>query len=211
MNGLKLIRTICNYSQANFAEKLGVTRQAVNMWEHSKKPIPDSRKAEICELLGLEKAEWLDEVDEETMDIIRKHKLYRKSENGLEHYHFSPTDDKYCGNGVIINDNDVFSIDDRCEMKRMQFKKQLSEITDYIESSRSETKNSMERIIRYNHANRLIGDIYEAWCTAMKQRPELKMVYVHSLFAALDAVSVSFGIITEEEFLNSAQCPERLR
>lgn len=79
MNGLKLIRTICNYSQANLAEKLGVTRQAVNMWEHSKKPIPDSRKAEICELLGLEKAEWLDEVDEETMDIIRTHKLYQKT------------------------------------------------------------------------------------------------------------------------------------
>ena len=48
MNGLRLIRTRCNYSQANLAEKLGVTRQAVNMWEHSKKPIPDSRKAEIC-------------------------------------------------------------------------------------------------------------------------------------------------------------------
>ncbi len=62
----------------------------------------------------------------------------------------------------------------------------------------------MERINRYNTADRLIGDIFEAWCTAMEQRPELKMVYVHSLFATLDAVFISFDIITEEEYLNSA-------
>lgn len=37
MNGLKYIRTKCNYSQRALAEVMGVSRQAINMWENSKK------------------------------------------------------------------------------------------------------------------------------------------------------------------------------
>ncbi len=204
MNGLKLIRTISNYSQANLAEKLGVTRQAVNMWEHSRKPILESRRAEICELLGVKNPEWLDEIDEETMNLIRTHKLYKKVEDGIEHFHFSPTDYKYGKYYLYINNNEDFTVDDRCEMKRMKFKKLLSEITDYIESERSEIRNSMGRIVRFNHADKIVGDVFEAWRTAMEKRPELKMVYVYAIFSALDAVSISFDLITEEDYLSSA-------
>ncbi len=46
MNGLKYIRTKCNYSQRALAEVMGVSRQAINMWENSKK-LPSKERKEI--------------------------------------------------------------------------------------------------------------------------------------------------------------------
>lgn len=34
MNGLSFIRLRCNLSQGQLAEKLGVTRQAIHLWEN---------------------------------------------------------------------------------------------------------------------------------------------------------------------------------
>ena len=48
MNGLKYIRTKCNYSQRALAEAMGVSRQAINMWENSKKLPSKERKEDLC-------------------------------------------------------------------------------------------------------------------------------------------------------------------
>jgi len=48
MNGLKYIRTKCNYSQRALAEAMGVSRQAINMWENSKKLPSKERKEDRC-------------------------------------------------------------------------------------------------------------------------------------------------------------------
>ena len=42
MNGLSFIRRRCNLSQGQLAEKLGVTRQAINLWENRREPLPEA-------------------------------------------------------------------------------------------------------------------------------------------------------------------------
>ena len=51
MNGLKYIRTKCNYSQRALAEVMGVSRQAINMWENSKKLPSKERKEDSMQYI----------------------------------------------------------------------------------------------------------------------------------------------------------------
>ena len=54
MNGLAFIRRRCNLSQGQLAELLGVTRQAVNLWENRREPLPEGRRRQLSRFFGLE-------------------------------------------------------------------------------------------------------------------------------------------------------------
>ena len=54
MNGLSFIRRRCNLSQGQLAEKLSVTRQAINLWENRREPLPEARKEQLSRFFGLE-------------------------------------------------------------------------------------------------------------------------------------------------------------
>lgn len=84
MNGLKFIRTRCNYSQAALAEELGVSRQTINMWECAKKPLSESRKNELKEFFGLETDEWFGEIDNDTIEKIKKLPMYQKNDEVMD-------------------------------------------------------------------------------------------------------------------------------
>lgn len=53
MNGLSFIRRRCNLSQGQLAEKLGVTRQAINLWENRREPLPEARREQLSQFFGL--------------------------------------------------------------------------------------------------------------------------------------------------------------
>lgn len=204
MNGLKLIRTICNYSQAALAEKLGVTRQAVNMWEHSRKPIPENRRSEICRFFGVEMEEWLGEIDEKTADEIRKSRVFREVGDSSEHYKFSPTEDMAGKIGIRFECEDDISLDERCELYRIKFKELLADIQNYAEEQKRGMKNSMFRISRMNTASRIFGDIFAAVKSCSAKNPAMIMPHIYSIFAAIDGINIAFGNFSEEEYLNSA-------
>lgn len=54
MNGLSFIRRRCNLSQGQLAEKLGVTRQTINLWENCREPLTEARKEQLSWFFGLE-------------------------------------------------------------------------------------------------------------------------------------------------------------
>ena len=56
MNGLKLIRTRCDYTIMDVAKKLGVSKQAVSAWENGKKEIPEARKRQLAAVFGLDES-----------------------------------------------------------------------------------------------------------------------------------------------------------
>ena len=62
MNGLKYIRTKCNYSQRALAEAMGVSRQAINMWENSKKLPSKERKEDLCNIFGIDNSDYFGEL-----------------------------------------------------------------------------------------------------------------------------------------------------
>lgn len=54
MNGLSFIRRRCNLSQGQLAQMLGVTRQAINLWENRREPLPEARLRQLSDFFGLE-------------------------------------------------------------------------------------------------------------------------------------------------------------
>jgi transcriptional regulator with XRE-family HTH domain len=204
MNGLKLIRTKCNYSQAALAEKLGVSRQAINMWENAKKAIPDKRKEELCEFFGIENADWLDEIDDETVDEICDTPMYKGLDEVSEHFHFSPTTTyKYGDNALLFDTNsaEFLSLDERCSLKRLELKAMLNEIQEYVEEAG--LKNSYERMCRTNITMQAVGGVLDALKTCMTQSIHEKMPYVYTVLGVVDALNIAFGNVTKEDVINS--------
>lgn len=187
MNGLKLIRTMCNYSQTALAEKLGVTRQAINMWENSRKPIPESRRTELCVLFGIPVSEWLDDVDEDTFNEIRSLPMYKRFDSDAEHFSFSATDHKHGSIPLYMKQDNLISLDERCELKRLAFKKLLAEIQAFAEDTE---RGAMDAVF--------------------KQDIHLKMIYLYAVFAALDGVNIALDIVSEEDYLNSADSGDEI-
>lgn len=210
MNGLKFIRTRCNYSQAALAEMLNVSRQAINMWETSKKPIPEPRRTEICEIFGIENPAWLDEIDEETIKEISKVDMYKiVDENNdsvdivSEHFVFKPVSrlvaPRSSGSGI--------SLDEACALKRIEMKNLMNDIQDFSEGIG--IKNSFTRIYRINTTLRIFHGLLDAIKVCYKQPIEEKMPFVYIVFAVIDALNIALGNITEEDVINANPLKEK--
>lgn len=72
MNGLKYIRTKCNYSQRALAEVMGVSRQAINMWENSKKLPSKERKEDLCNIFGIDNSDYFGEITDEQHQKLKE-------------------------------------------------------------------------------------------------------------------------------------------
>ena len=86
MNGLKYIRTKCNYSQRALAEVMGVSRQAINMWENSKKLPSKERKEDLCNIFGIDNSDYFGELTVEQHPKLKELPIYRIYSGGWTIY-----------------------------------------------------------------------------------------------------------------------------
>lgn len=56
MNGLKAAREQCDMTMQEIADKIGVSKQVVSMWEKGEKEIPTARKKQLSGIFGLEES-----------------------------------------------------------------------------------------------------------------------------------------------------------
>lgn len=76
----KTIRTdLLNMTMQELADELGVSKQAVYMWESEKKPIPQKRIEQLAELTGIDSS-YFDTTKEMTEKLEQEFKwaFYRK-------------------------------------------------------------------------------------------------------------------------------------
>lgn len=88
MNGLAYIRIRCNLSQAFLARQLGVSRQAVNLWEQLGASLSEKRQAQLEEFFGISRKYFGDITPSEVQEIDEK-PLYLQLNEGHEYYSFS--------------------------------------------------------------------------------------------------------------------------
>lgn len=203
MNGLKFIRTRCNYSQAALAEQLNVSRQAINMWKCSKKNLSDSRKKELKEFFGLDNDNLFGEIDDETVKKISNLPLYRIVDETSEHFRFSPINESFSTHSIHFSNNEEnpISLDDKCTLKRHELKKTIEEIQEY--SEKLGLKNSYDRIHRINITQRILGGIFDALKIVDSKKANKKMIYIYTLFSIIDAINIAFGNISLDDITKS--------
>lgn len=81
MNGFKYIRNqVINKTMEELALQLGVSKQAVYMWESRKKKIPEQRLVQLTELSGIPKKYFLIEElsDRDKLEIKRRYWLSKE-------------------------------------------------------------------------------------------------------------------------------------
>ncbi len=87
------IRMRCNYSQSMTARIIGISRQALSMWENGEKTIPEKRKAELAALFGID-AGILDEQDAEKIAAFCDRAVFSRSCEGKQVFSFCPAEDR---------------------------------------------------------------------------------------------------------------------
>ena len=202
MNGLKYIRTRCNYSQRALAEKLGVSRQAVNMWENSKKIMSEQHREAVCELLGIDNPEFLNELTPEMYNKISGMPIFRlpTSEGNSERFSLRQLNQDGRGMCFLKPKLSPISLDDELTLKRMELKTIFESILDF--TLENKTKNSYDNLHLLNMALKIFGDTFDLWKEARIKFPEFVMVYVHTIFSILEATSISFGLIEKADLLD---------
>lgn len=204
MNGLKYIRTRCNYSQRALAETLGVSRQAVNMWENSKKLPSKERKEDLCTVFGIDNPDFFGELTPELYENLKTLPTYKVPfEGDSEKFSFKSyeaPDWKFCAQYRHDKGEEQLSLDDKCALKRLEFKKLLDDISDFV--IQDEVKNSYNNLTAINRTMRIFSGALDLSKEARIKFPEYVMVYYHTFFAILDAMNISFGLAEKSDIIN---------
>ena len=134
MNGLEYIRTRCNISQAELADMLQVTKQAISMWENGKKEIPPRRKEELARFFGIDEA-YFGEISESQKQALLRRAMFRHDVNGREAYRFRPEDGATSlkGVGVLFLPESEQSFDEQYVDAQKRKKRTLEEISALID------------------------------------------------------------------------------
>lgn len=204
MNGLKYIRTRCNYSQRALAETLGVSRQAVNMWENSKKLPSQERKEALCTIFGIDNPDFFGELTPELYEKLKTLPTYKVPfEGDSEKFSFKSyeaSDWKFCAEYRHQKNDEQLSLDDKCALKRLELKKLFDDISCF--AIETDTKNSYDNLIAINRTLRVFNSLLDLTKEARIKHSEYVMIYYYTICAVLDAMSISFGSTDKKDIIN---------
>ena len=199
MNGIKCIRERCNLSMSELANRIGVTRQTISLWEKGgRKPSP-ARKAALCQFFGLPE-NYFDEIDENDLEVIDSMKIYRHKTETSEFYTFFPFGDEepepYLTLRFLKDWNDA-----KYAEAQQRFKKLINSIeeaahVDNAEALLSDRISQMARVCtsleKYMEVLSLIGK------TKTERGTYLKVPMRFEIWGVLDAMMLGLGLYTAE-------------
>ncbi len=93
MNGIKCIRERCNVSMSELADRIGVTRQTISLWEKGTRKPSLAKRIALCEFFGLPE-HFFGEINEKDLDEIDSMQIYRHKTETSEFYTFAPISDE---------------------------------------------------------------------------------------------------------------------
>lgn len=209
MNGLKYIRTRCNYSQRALAEAIGVSRQSINMWENAIKFPSKEHKEDLCAFFGLEDAEAFGTLTPEQYEALQARPVYKRvTEDDSERFSFrcgDAPDHSYKIGHPPFFDAEELSLDDKCTLARAELKSVMGEFAEY--AAVVSKKNSLDNLFGTNRVLGVLVPVLDLLKESNRKRPGFCMIYYKTLLAVLDAMGISFGTVEKEAVLNRAVEP----
>lgn len=217
MNGLTYIRIRCNVSQSFLAQKLGVTRQAINLWENRTTPPPAKRLKQLTEFFGIDE-KYFGEISEEQQHEIDAIPAYRHEENGHTYYCYVEREGSVVFPGLStlfavpkelmpaqpiavfpVGGGDLTSIDERYFLIRQEFRDVLNRIEELPALSRSsEPLGTSDKLV----STRRILSIFQPLDESVRKlvlddgiKPAHRMLYYYLFFDIMAAIGTLMGTV----------------
>lgn len=203
MNGIKYIREKSNISKNALAERMGVTRQTISLWENGSRKPSKTHLQWLCTFYSLE-PKWFNEIDDQAISELNKMKMYAHDIGGKEYYTFKPESDNgtwqlhfTCGDQEAMLDNKFLLVSKRGKelMKRVEhylYPRYDWSICDKIVTA----ERGCAEIERYL-------DLMECVHKIGKNGRYLKVPFRYEIIAVLYAMMVASGQYTIEEIKDS--------
>ena len=106
MNGIKYIREKSNFTKNALAERMGVTRQTVTLWEKGVRKPDYNHLQWLCDFYGVQE-KWFGELSEQDLEILNKMPMYSHWDGDKEYFTFVPVENEIhinCGELEVMLD-----------------------------------------------------------------------------------------------------------
>lgn len=106
MNGIKYIREKSNFTKNALAERMGVTRQTVTLWEKGVRKPDYNHLQWLCDFYGVQE-KWFGELFEQDLEILNKMPMYSHWDGDKEYFTFVPDENEIhinCGELEVMLD-----------------------------------------------------------------------------------------------------------
>lgn len=200
MNGLKYIRTQCNFSLSELAERLDVSRQIISAWENGKKEIPEARKEQLAEFFGIDKC-FFDEITEEQKKTLLGKAMFRYIESGAETYRYKPDANAKSQTAYFVPEREMSLDEEFVELQRTQ--KQLLERINRIISGpeQASLRDQMSFIVR---GTEVFSKVADAMDGCFSKNPLIKMPYYFGMLEVLQALNIVMNFSDDVKNDNSS-------
>ncbi len=201
MNGIKCIRERCNISMSELADRIGVTRQTISLWEKGTRRPSLATRNRLCEFFGLP-ARFFSEITEQDLGEIDEMKIYRHKTETSEFFTFRPLGNEQPEPYLALKHLHKWN-----DAKYAGTMKRCRKVLDDIESSfhfDNDADSTLEaRIAKASISCTHIEKFMEVLSVIDKTKAErgtyLGVPIRFEIWAVIDAMMIAFGLYTEEE------------
>lgn len=190
MNGLKFIRSYLYMSSEALANKLGVSRALVSMWENMQKPIPPKRLKELSDIFGLD-VKYFGEISEEQQEEIKEMSCYYNKEDDA--YTFNRDRASYIVAFSRLPSADDMELDTDEFHNDSEFKKELNEYLQILKQDISKENDIYGIKMNLRHSRSILS-LYQEFTTLMNTCSNESVINYQMIMLVIRSLEKVFGI-----------------
>ncbi len=200
MNGIQFIREKSNISRNALAERMGVTRQTVTLWERGVRKPDKTHLRWLSDFYGIED-KWFGDLSDDDVMVLKEKKMYRHYDGDKEYFSFIPEVDGWAELSISCGELDNM-LDERYANTLKNKKEFMQHVERFLEY---ESKNKVCLFDKITVAERGMRDI-ESFISLMNtvqvvgaEGRGLKVPFRYEIKTALCAMMIVSGQYSVDE------------
>lgn len=199
MNGLSFIRRRCNLSQGQLAQMLGVTRQAINLWENRREPLPEARLRQLSDFFGLE-PELFGEISEmQQNELLHRVCFLYRDADGHDYCLFRENPEKPIGFLLSEKAGMPLTQDEQMILDKRELEEMLDTLRQSVYPKDRSKWTAADSIVAMNRMRNILSSLVEALVAIQRQPRERKMDCFYLLMQVELALALALGGIEADD------------
>ena len=204
MNGLKCIREKSNISKAELADRIGVTRQTITLWESGKRIPSNEHLNGLSSFYGVDKV-FFGELDEEKLEALNIKPFYRHCDKSGEYYTFIKGEDDFTWDFESMER----MVSEKFQEAEKHCKKVLSQVDNLFHLDKKSDYFLYDRIITAERGCSDVERYLDLLSVVDKVGKErgtfLKVPLRYEIRGVIDAMMLAYGLYSEKEICEKYQ------